>query len=870
MSEPIELLEPLSDREQEIIPLLADGLSNKEIADRLFLSVSTVRWYIRILNQKLDTANRKEIVARVEKLGLLEQETEQSYLRPRENLPRHTTPFVGRDRELDELHSIIGKEEVRLLTILAPGGMGKTRIALEASEQQMNHYPDGVYFVPLQPLSDLEQIIPQIASSTFFTFQQDNRSQKQQVLDFLGNKKMLLCIDNWEHILEAVPLVNEILTAAPDVKIIATSREKLNLPGETVYVLQGMDFPDWETPDDALRYDAVQLLVQAAQRVKPDWEVTEENLDFVARVCRLTQGMPLGILLAASWLDVYSLERICEEIQKSVDILETEMRGVPERQRSIRAVFDYSWERLKPTEQSVLMKMSVFRGGCTLDAIEAVTGANARVLRGLVNKALLLRNREGRYDLHELLRQYATEKLQASSESTEAIIGYAFYFADFLNNAYKANDLYEIEADLQNIGEAWIQALRHEAYDVIDRMVSPLEIFYSETERNIDSLLEPVYQQLSQPDNSSYRHIWAKVAVRLRYGDNRNGELKANIKECFEIAIKRSDQLELALCHDRVSMSHITDGHLERALLEADTSLDILDKLDANAHYLEVMTRKHLVLRLLKKQSVLRESGQTFLSRARKANIPRFIAKALRMVSDYHIADEDYERAFNLVDEAFHIVIKQGNKHQMIEMLCNLAQIRLYQHQSSAAYDFANDALSLSIEIQNKKLQSNAIKLIAGCHIETADYDRANYFLDMGLEIADGSYLKNYKMLISVLTLNAAEAKRWFIAEAIDFANTYPAIKQWIYAGFFLMSSYLIAQHGNLKFATEMISLAQYLQGESVPQSRWIKELKPFQDMQVILQTDLEDDYDAAWERGKTLDLDETVEKVLALFNEAI
>ena len=225
-------LDALNDRELELIPLLAEGLSNKEIAERLFLAPSTVKWYVRQLNSKLGTVSREEIAERAEQFGLMgAKQAEQTYLRPRSNLPRQTTTFIGRDHELEEIHQIIEREDVRLLTILAPGGMGKTRVALEAAEQQMNHYPDGVYFVPLQPISSPDAIIPQIAASTFFRFQEDARSQRQQVLDFLSDKRMLLCMDNWEHLLEGAPLINEILRAAPDVKIMATSREKLNLIG---------------------------------------------------------------------------------------------------------------------------------------------------------------------------------------------------------------------------------------------------------------------------------------------------------------------------------------------------------------------------------------------------------------------------------------------------------------------------------------------------------------------------------------------------------------------------------------------------------------------------------------------------------------
>ena len=173
-------------------------------------------------------------------------------------------------------------------------------------------------------------------------------------------------------------------------------------------------------------------LVQAAKRVRPDFAVTPENLDYVARVCRLTEGMPLGILLATGWLDVLSLERIAGEIQKNVDFLETELRDVPERQRSVRAIFEAAWDRLAPAEQQVFMKLTVFRGGCTPEAAEAVTGASLRTLQSLVNKALVLRTKAGRYDIHELLRQYGYERLEASGALADILRRHSSYYASFL------------------------------------------------------------------------------------------------------------------------------------------------------------------------------------------------------------------------------------------------------------------------------------------------------------------------------------------------------------------------------------------------------------------------------------------------------
>ncbi|MCI0710998.1 MAG: protein kinase [Chloroflexi bacterium] len=271
--------------------------------------------------------------------------------RRRHNLPVQTTPFVGREVELGELTKLIRDPAIRLLTIVAPGGMGKTRLALEAARQYMDDsqptlFANSAFVVELAPISDAGSIVSAIADATDYKFQADGREQKAQLLNFLANKDLLLVMDNFEHLLDGAGLVIDILHAAPNVKILATSRQRLTQPGETVFHLSGMDFPDWETPEDALEYAAVKLFMNSAQRARPGFELTEDNLDYVARICGLVEGMPLGIVLAGAWLTMLTPQEIAAEIEQSIDFLQSTGGEVPERQHSIRAVFDQSWQML--------------------------------------------------------------------------------------------------------------------------------------------------------------------------------------------------------------------------------------------------------------------------------------------------------------------------------------------------------------------------------------------------------------------------------------------------------------------------------------------------------------------------------------------
>jgi predicted ATPase/DNA-binding CsgD family transcriptional regulator len=364
---------------------------------------------------------------------------------PKHALPAQTTAFVGREAEMAELIRWLSTAPSRLLTILAPGGIGKTRLALEFSRRvleappsrsgrSVRRFDDGIYFVPLASLSDSTQIIPAIADVIGCQLQPGGPEPAQQLLGYLRRKRMLLTLDNLEHLLDGIAFLAGILQAAPEVHILTTSREKLGLSDETVFALNSLTVQNWQTVEEALDFPAVQLFMQHARRSCPGFELTNENLDAVTRICQLVQGMPLGIILATGWLGLMSPQEIAAEITCSLDFLETEMRDVPERQRSIRAVFEQAWNLLNMQEQDVIQRLSVFRGGFTREAAQAVTGASLRTLASLTNKALLWRNpHAGRFEMHELLRHYAEELLEASDEADMARDAHSAYYAGILH-----------------------------------------------------------------------------------------------------------------------------------------------------------------------------------------------------------------------------------------------------------------------------------------------------------------------------------------------------------------------------------------------------------------------------------------------------
>jgi predicted ATPase len=419
--------------------------------------------------------------------------------RPRHNLPAQPTPFVGREVERTELARLLADPDVRLLTILGAGGMGKTRLALEAGAAQLASFERGVYFVSLAPLDSAQAIVPTTAEALGFSFYEGGEPG-QQLLDYLREKNILLIMDNFEHLLagpepgrgDGAGLVTDVLQTAPEVKILATSRARLNVQGEHLFHLGGMDYPDWETPEDALQYSAVKLFLQSARRVEPGFDLAAADLKYIARICRLVGGMPLGIVLAAAWLTMLTLAEIAHQISgkigASLDFLATDLRDVPERQHSMRAVFDYSWSLLTTREQAVMQALSVFRGGFTRQAATEVTEASLRELRSLVDRSLLQREPGGRYQIHELLRQYAAEKLDQEPGANEAARDRhcAYYtamlqgFMADLKSPRQMATMAEVDGEIDNVRAAWKWAVERGQVEQVDRALEPMGFYYEQ------------------------------------------------------------------------------------------------------------------------------------------------------------------------------------------------------------------------------------------------------------------------------------------------------------------------------------------------------------------------------------------------------
>ena len=402
---------------------------------------------------------------------------------PAKRIPSPASPFVGRKKELAELTQLIINPAIRLVSIIAPGGMGKTRLAIEAAEQTYDCFEDGAYFVALETLATQANIIQAIGEGVGLEFHASDNAPQQQLAEICAEKEMLLILDSYEHLLQEAVLVSNILRTSPRVKILVTSREKLNLSGETVFVLGGMNVCDSSKPDDIQSCDCFALFLQGARQAQPDFSLVDGDLEYMSQICRQIEGVPLGILLASAWVPALPLQSIAEEIHTTLDFLKSDLRDTSLAHQSLRGIFDSSWQLLTLAEREIVMRLSVFEGGFTRGAAADVAGATPRDLRTLANKSWLrLEGSMGRYSMHEMLRQYASERLAQSPElAAETGVRHCAYFANLIHDCetgIRCGSQRGILAEMENIRASWRYALAHRRVSDIRSAVEGLWALY--------------------------------------------------------------------------------------------------------------------------------------------------------------------------------------------------------------------------------------------------------------------------------------------------------------------------------------------------------------------------------------------------------
>lgn len=447
----------------------------------------------RILADELDAPPLPETTALYDRIRALPAD-------PAARLPALPTPFVGRQKELDDAVRLLNAPDCRLLTLAGLGGVGKTRLALKTAETIAHRFLDGAYFVPLANASGG---LPAALAHTFQLPFQEQGDPREQLLSYLGGRECLLLLDNFESCLSQAPLLHAVLTRAPNVKLLVTSRERTNLPGEWVLQLHGLDYPAKPRAGDDLElYSATALFLQRARQSRPNFQPNAAERQAIIRIARLLGGLPLGMELAAGWVQSLSCSEICDEISGNLNFLSTSAPGLPERHRSMRAALLHSWRRLSADEQRLFARLALFSGTFSRQAAAEVAGIEAGTLKMLVDKSLVRALDGGRYTLHELWRQFLQAELArrpAGRDQTAA--RHSHYFQSVLAR-YQAiptdSTCSAVSAEFENIWAGWQWAARQQNAETAQTYVAGLSRFLEENYR-FPELIELLQSTLEPP-----------------------------------------------------------------------------------------------------------------------------------------------------------------------------------------------------------------------------------------------------------------------------------------------------------------------------------------------------------------------------------
>jgi len=399
------------------------------------------------------------------------------------NLPSRNRGFFGREQELKRIAELLEDEDTALLCLVGQGGVGKSRLALQIAIEQLGktNFPDGIYLVAVDGLSSADDVPLRVAEAL-----EIDAADKgwDDVIDAVEDEQLLLVLDNFEQVIEAADNLDELLEACAGVKVLVTSRERLNLEQEQVLDLAGFQIPE-SIEDDFTAFAATRFFIEVAKRVKRSFTLEDSNKQHVLDICKQLQGWPLGIELAAVWVKHMPVADIAREISQNIGFLETRTRNISERHRSVRAVFDYSWQLLSESERNVLRKLSVFRDGFRREAASAIASASLASLASLVDKSLLQVNEHGRYEHHPLIYQFAAEKLAEDSEALAATEqAHALYYAQLLGtlrpslrgeNRKRVTRI--VSEELENVRTAWRWSKEHRNQSKEER--SAFKNFYS-------------------------------------------------------------------------------------------------------------------------------------------------------------------------------------------------------------------------------------------------------------------------------------------------------------------------------------------------------------------------------------------------------
>ena len=676
--------------------------------------------------------------------------------------PRPLTPFVGRRADLLELGNLLARPAVRLVTVLGPGGVGKSRLSLEVFETHRHAFDDGAAFVALEGLSSAADV-PSAVSSALGLPSTGTSPIADDVVRHLRSRAMLVVLDNFEHLIDGgAEFLRRLLDAAPRCTFVCTSRTVLGLPGETVVDLAGLTMPSSSQVRDLESYDAVQLFVESARRARADFAVQESDRDDLVRLCALLDGMPLALELAANWVRLYRLSDLVGTLERDLDLLESTGHALSERHRSLRAVFDHSWRLLDDEQRRVLSTLAVFDGSFELDAVYAVAHADARTLLTLMERSLVRRTGAGRFSLHTDVRQYARERSTSEAVDRERhatyYLGLVQRTGDVLEGAAPTEALTALQQDLDNIRSAWRWACEHGRLGLCDAALEPLNVFFTSRALLHEGIafFELALDRFADLTETRFlarlHHQLAYFARRL----DRHAAASEHAREALRLAEEVPDALALTVdCLCELVTTNCWTGYFADAAAYAERALAHAEALRDPDTFARCTSRLALVRRYQGRlDEALRLHGEV-LDHERRLGRAVGVVRALSDVGRVWVdllRPEEAEAAFR---EGLDLVERHDLPYERAFMWEGLAQCSLLRGDLGQAEQRAETAVRCSEAVGDEVGLAVQFGELAKILAARGEPDRARTQLRRALKIAWDKHEKPelFKLFVTWATL---------------------------------------------------------------------------------------------------------------------
>ncbi|HEX6268727.1 MAG TPA: tetratricopeptide repeat protein [Anaerolineales bacterium] len=651
------------------------------------------------------------------------------------HLPLPPTPLLGREPELAALERLFKDPQCRLLTLTGMGGIGKTRLAIEFALRQQDLFSDGVHYVPLASIHSADSIIPAIADVLGYGFSGPGDLKEQLIKHMSVSMKRpsLLVLDNLEHLIsqssDTVELVCNFLQRLPSLKILCTSRERLSLHGEWTYELYGLPTPPLEYVGKLEDYSGAVLFIQCARRINAGFELTDSEKPALVRICHLLEGIPLAIELAAAWAGMLSCTEIAKEIESNIDFLTTSTRNMPERHRSLRATFDHSWKLLSDHERKALCRLSVFHGGFKRNAAEQIADAALPLLASLVAKSLVRHTKDGRYDLHEVIRQYALSHLnEDQSQAFETRDRHCQHYLNLvadrekaLKSAKQQEAMRELTREIDNIHAAWRWGIEQEKFGWLEGSVRSLGWMYE-----VGGLLREGIEQLD-------------LLVQVLKVDPRNNQWDR--------------VLGLALIHQ--GLLYFREGQFDRSQELYQEGIAILRPLADHSPLADALIFLGIITHLngdyTQSQSLLREG----LACAQAAHDQWFAAFGIYNLGYIDSLMGDYEKGYQQMQTGLHIWRALGDPHSIALGLNYLVStlIQLKRYEEAEAY--MQESIALCEQTRNRWGMGTAYRFLGLVTMAEGQCIEAQAHFRKSIEIF-GGYIEGWDIARSLTYLAQA------------------------------------------------------------------------------------------------------------------